>query len=70
VGRQPIVYRQRSGGQAQLSSLLTGQAANTRPVRDHPLRLHDHLDADPSLAALARQINSPACQGRTSEPPP
>jgi transcriptional regulator GlxA family with amidase domain len=34
------------------------------------LWLHDHLDADPSLAALARQINSPACQGRTSEPPP
>ena len=57
VARQLVVYLQRSGGQAQFSSLLAGQAADTQPVRDLLSWLRDHLDADLSLAALARQVN-------------
>ena len=57
VARQLVVYLQRSGGQAQFSSLLAGQAADTEPVRDLLSWLRDHLTDDLSVAALARQIN-------------
>jgi transcriptional regulator GlxA family with amidase domain len=57
VARQLVVYLQRSGGQAQFSSLLAGQAAATEPVRDLLSWLRDHLSDDLSVAALARQIN-------------
>lgn len=57
IARQLVVYLQRSGGQAQFSSLLAAQAADTDPVRDLMVWLRDHLSDDLSLAALARQIN-------------
>ena len=57
IARQLVVYLQRSGGQAQFSALLAGQAANTEPVRDLLSWLRDHLTDDLSVAALARQIN-------------
>lgn len=57
VARQLVVYLQRSGGQAQFSALLAGQAADTEPVRDLLSWLRDHLTDDLSVAALARQIN-------------
>jgi len=57
VARQLVVYLQRTGGQAQFSALLAGQAADTDPVRDLLAWLHDHLTDDLSIAALARQIN-------------
>jgi transcriptional regulator GlxA family with amidase domain len=57
VARQLVVYLRRSGGQAQFSALLAGQAANTEPVRDLLSWLRDHLTEDLSVAALARQIN-------------
>jgi transcriptional regulator GlxA family with amidase domain len=57
VARQLVVYLQRSGGQAQYSALLAGQAADTEPVRDLLSWLRDHLTDDLSVAALARQIN-------------
>jgi transcriptional regulator GlxA family with amidase domain len=57
VARQLVVYLQRSGGQAQFSALLAGQAADTEPVRDLLSWLSENLDADLSLPALARQIN-------------
>ena len=57
VARQLVVYLQRSGGQAQFSALLAGQAADTEPVRDLLSWLRDHLADDLSVAALARQIN-------------
>ena len=57
VARHLVVYLQRSGGQAQFSAVMAGQAANTDPVRDLLSWLRDNLDADLSLAALARQIN-------------
>jgi len=57
VARQLVVYLQRSGGQTQFSTLMASQAADTQPIRDLLSWLLDHLDADLSLAALARQIN-------------
>jgi transcriptional regulator GlxA family with amidase domain len=57
VARQLVVYLQRSGGQAQFSAVLAGQAANTEPVRDLLSWLRDHLADDLSVAALARHIN-------------
>ena len=57
VARQLVVYLQRSGGQAQFSALLAGQAADTEPVRDLLSWLRDHLTDDLSVPALARQIN-------------
>jgi len=57
IARQLVVYLQRSGGQAQFSALLAGQAADTEPVRDLLSWLRDHLTNDLSVAALARQIN-------------
>lgn len=57
VARQLVVYLQRSGGQAQFSALLAGQAADTAPVRDLLSWLRDHLTDDLSVPALARQIN-------------
>jgi transcriptional regulator GlxA family with amidase domain len=57
IARQLVVYLQRSGGQAQFSALLAGQAADTEPVRDLLSWLRDHLTDDLSIAALARQIN-------------
>jgi transcriptional regulator GlxA family with amidase domain len=57
VARQLVVYLQRSGGQAQFSSLLAGQAADSSPVSDLLAWLRDHLTDDLSVAALARQVN-------------
>jgi transcriptional regulator GlxA family with amidase domain len=57
VARRLVVYLQRSGGQAQFSALLAGQAADTEPVRDLLSWLRDHLTDDLSVAALARQLN-------------
>lgn len=57
IARQLVVYLQRSGGQAQFSALLAGQAADTQPVRDLLSWLRDHLTDDLSVSALARQIN-------------
>ncbi|HEU4998160.1 MAG TPA: DJ-1/PfpI family protein [Lapillicoccus sp.] len=57
VARQLVVYLQRSGGQAQYSTLLAGQAADTEPVRDLLSWMRDHLTADLSIPALARRVN-------------
>lgn len=57
IARHLVVYLQRSGGQAQFSALLAGQAADTEPVRDLLSWLRDHLTDDLSVAALARQVN-------------
>ena len=57
VARQLVVYLQRSGGQAQYSTLLAGQAADAEPIRDLLAWLRDHLADDLSLPALARRVN-------------
>ncbi len=57
VARQLVVYLRRSGGQAQFSAVLAGQAADTEPVRDLLAWLRDHLTEDLSVATLARRTN-------------
>ena len=57
VARRLVVYLQRSGGQAQFSSLLAAQAADTAPVRDLLSWMRDHLTDDLSVAGLARKLN-------------
>jgi transcriptional regulator GlxA family with amidase domain len=57
VARHLVVYLQRSGGQAQFSTLLAAQGAETQPVRDLLAWLRDHLAEDLSVPALARQVN-------------
>ncbi len=57
VARRLVVYLQRSGGQAQFSAVLAGQAADTEPVRELLSWLRDHLTEDLSVAALARHVN-------------
>jgi transcriptional regulator GlxA family with amidase domain len=57
VARQLVVYLQRSGGQAQFSAVLAGQAADTAPVRDLLAWIRDHLTDDLSVPALARRVN-------------
>ncbi len=55
VARQLVVYLRRSGGQAQFSSLLAAQSAETEPIRDLLSWLPDHLGDDLSVAGLAHQ---------------
>jgi transcriptional regulator GlxA family with amidase domain len=57
IARQLVVYLQRSGGQAQFSALLAGQAVDTEPVRDLLSWIRDHLTEDLSVPALARRVN-------------
>ena len=57
VARRLVVYLQRSGGQAQFSSLLAAQAAGTAPVSDLLSWLRDHWAEDLTVAALARKLN-------------
>ena len=57
VARRLVVYLRRSGGQAQFSTLLAAQAAESEPIRDLLSWLPDHLGEDLSVTALARQSN-------------
>ena len=62
VARQLVVYLRRSGGQAQFSTLLAAQVAETEPIRDLLAWLPDHLDEDLTVAALARRTHLSARQ--------
>jgi transcriptional regulator GlxA family with amidase domain len=54
VARQLVVYLRRSGGQAQFSTLLAAQAADSEPpLRELLAWLPDNLAADLSVPALA-----------------
>jgi transcriptional regulator GlxA family with amidase domain len=57
VARHLVVYLRRSGGQAQFSTLLAAQAAESEPVRELLAWLPDHLTADLSVPALARRVH-------------
>jgi transcriptional regulator GlxA family with amidase domain len=57
AARRLVVYLQRSGGQAQFSSVLAAQAADATPVSDLLSWLRNHLTSDLSVTALARQVN-------------
>ena len=57
VARHLVVYLRRSGGQAQFSTLLAAQAAESEPVRELLAWLPDHLTADLTVPALARRVH-------------
>ncbi|MEM9606255.1 MAG: DJ-1/PfpI family protein [Actinomycetota bacterium] len=54
AARRLVVFAQRPGGQQQFSSHLRADAARSEPVRDLQRWIPDHLDADLTVAALAR----------------
>ena len=62
VARQLVVYLRRSGGQAQFSTLLTAQDAETEPIHDLLVWLPDHLDENLTVGAMARQTHLSARQ--------
>lgn len=62
VARQLVVYLRRSGGQAQFSTLLAAQDAETEPIRELLGWLPDHLDQDVSVNALAHRTHLSARQ--------
>ena len=53
VARQLVLFVRRSGGQAQFSAGLAGQAAERPSLRELQDWIGDHLDEDLSVAALA-----------------
>ncbi len=55
VARWLVLYMVRPGGQAQFSAQLAGQGALREPLRELQAWIADHLDADLSVAALARR---------------
>lgn len=55
VARHLVVYLQRPGGQNQFSAPLAVQAADRPALRELQAWIREHLDADCSVAALARQ---------------
>lgn len=57
VARQLVVYLCRSGGQAQFSTLLAAQDAETEPIQDLLAWLPDHLGDDLTVKALAGQTH-------------
>jgi transcriptional regulator GlxA family with amidase domain len=57
VARQLVVYLQRSGGQAQYSTILGAQSAEHEPMRELLAWIREHLDHDLSVDALAARFH-------------
>jgi transcriptional regulator GlxA family with amidase domain len=55
IARRLVMYLQRPGGQAQFSVALRAQQAEREPLRDVQAWVHEHLDADLRVDALARR---------------
>jgi transcriptional regulator GlxA family with amidase domain len=55
IARRLVMYVQRPGGQAQFSAALQALRADRDVLRDLQAWLPDHLDADLSVAQLARR---------------
>jgi transcriptional regulator GlxA family with amidase domain len=62
VARQLVVYLRRSGGQAQFSTLLAAQDAETEPIHDLLAWLPEHLNDDLTVSALAQRTHLSARQ--------
>jgi transcriptional regulator GlxA family with amidase domain len=62
VARQLVVYLRRSGGQAQFSTVLEAQHADSEPIRDLVAWLPDHLGDDLTVGALAHRTHLSARQ--------
>jgi transcriptional regulator GlxA family with amidase domain len=57
VARHLVVYVRRSGGQAQFSVPLAAQSVDSEPLRDLLAWIGEHLDADLTVAVLARRVH-------------
>jgi transcriptional regulator GlxA family with amidase domain len=57
LARQLVLFVHRPGGQSQFSVHLEAQAAERHPIRDAQAFIADHLAADLSVGALARQAD-------------
>jgi transcriptional regulator GlxA family with amidase domain len=57
VARHLVVYLRRSGGQAQFSVPLAAQSVDSEPLRDLLAWIGEHLDADLTVAVLARHVH-------------
>lgn len=55
VARTMVFYLKRPGGQSQFSAQLDAQVATREPIRDAQSYVHEHPEADLSVAALARR---------------
>ena len=55
VARELVMFVQRPGGQAQFSTQLAGQLADTEPLWDVQRWIADHPAADLSVDTLASQ---------------
>jgi transcriptional regulator GlxA family with amidase domain len=57
VARYLVLYVRRPGGQAQFSAALAGQRPDRRELSELQDWIHEHLDADLSVDALARRTS-------------
>lgn len=60
VARQLVLFARRPGGQAQFSVQLAAHPAAPGPLRDVQAWIAEHVDADLSVAALARHAHMSA----------
>jgi transcriptional regulator GlxA family with amidase domain len=58
IARLLVMFLRRTGSQAQFSSQLAGQMADRHPIRELQQYIADHPEADLSLDALARRVNT------------
>ena len=58
ISRLLVMFLRRTGSQAQFSAQLAGQLADRHPIRELQQHIVDHPDADLSLDALARRVNT------------
>jgi transcriptional regulator GlxA family with amidase domain len=56
VARELVLFLKRPGGQSQISAQLQLQMADRRPLAELQSWMADHLQADLSVAALARRV--------------
>ncbi|MCZ7171531.1 GlxA family transcriptional regulator, partial [Salmonella enterica] len=57
VARELVLFLRRPGSQAQFSSALQAQAAQSPELRELQGWIADHLDADLSVGALAERVS-------------
>lgn len=57
VARQLVLFLKRPGGQSQFSAQLKTQLSDREPLAELQAWMADHLDADLSVAALARRAS-------------
>ena len=58
VARLLVIFLRRTGSQAQFSAQLSSQLADRHPIRELQQYIVDHPEADLSLDALARRVNT------------